>query len=51
MKNRVYLDYVQDILDSIRDIESFIKNMEFKEFKKDRKTVNAKHPKPTAQVI
>jgi len=23
-KNRTYLDYVQDILDSIRDIESFV---------------------------
>ena len=41
MKNRVYLDYVQDIIDSIRDIESFVKGMKFEEFKKDRKTVNA----------
>ncbi len=41
MKNRVYLDYVQDIIDSIRDIESFIKGMNFEEFKKDRKTINA----------
>jgi uncharacterized protein with HEPN domain len=39
--NRIYLDYVQDILDSIRDIESFIKGMTFEEFKKDRKTINA----------
>lgn len=39
--NRIYLDYVQDILDSIRDIESFIKEMTFEEFKKDRKTINA----------
>lgn len=28
----VYTDYVQDILDSINDIESFIKGMDFKEF-------------------
>jgi len=41
LKNRVYLDYVRDIIDSIRDIESFIKGMEFEEFKKDRKTINA----------
>lgn len=41
MRNRIYLDYVQDIIDSIRDIESFIKGMKFEEFKKDRKTINA----------
>lgn len=41
MKNRIYLDYVQDILDSILDIESFIKGMSFEEFRKDRKTINA----------
>lgn len=41
MKNRIYLDYVQDIIDSIRDIESFIKGMKFDEFKRDRKTINA----------
>jgi len=41
LKNRIYLDYVQDIIDSIRDIESFIKGMKFVEFKKDRKTINA----------
>jgi len=41
LKNRIYLDYVQDIVDSIRDIESFIKGMTFEEFKADRKTINA----------
>ncbi len=41
MKKRIYLDYVQDILDSIRDIEIFVKGMRFEEFKNDRKTVNA----------
>ena len=41
MRNRIYLDYVQDIIDSIRDVESFIKGMSFEEFKKDRKTINA----------
>lgn len=39
--SRIYLDYIQDILDSIRDIESFIKGMTFEKFKKDRKTINA----------
>jgi len=37
LKNRIYLDYVQDIIDSIRDIENFIKGISFEEFKKDRK--------------
>lgn len=41
MKDRIYLDYVQDIIDSIRDIEDFVKGMKFEEFKKDRKTINA----------
>lgn len=41
MKNRIYLDYVQDIIDSIRDVESFVKGMSFEEFRKDRKTINA----------
>lgn len=41
MKSRIYLDYVQDIVDSIRDIENFVRGMEFEEFKKDRKTINA----------
>jgi uncharacterized protein with HEPN domain len=39
--NRIYLDYIQDILDSIKDIESFVKGMTFETFKKDRKTINA----------
>jgi len=41
LKNRIYLDYVEDIIDSIRDIESFIKGMTLEEFKADRKTINA----------
>jgi uncharacterized protein with HEPN domain len=39
--NRIYLDYIQDILDSIKDKESFVKGMTFETFKKDRKTINA----------
>jgi len=41
MIKRVYTDYVQDILDSINDIENFIKGMNFNDFKNDRKTINA----------
>jgi len=41
MKRRDYRDYLQDILDSITDIESFIRGMSFEEFKRDRKTINA----------
>ena len=41
MKKRNYQDYLKDILDSINDIEDFIRNMSFKEFKKDKKTINA----------
>ena len=41
MIKRVYTDYVQDILDSINDIENYIKGMNFNDFKNDRKTINA----------
>ncbi|MCD6256889.1 DUF86 domain-containing protein [Candidatus Aerophobetes bacterium] len=41
MKRRDYRDYLQDILNSIKDIESFIENMDFKDFSKDKKTINA----------
>jgi len=41
MKRRDYRDYLQDILDSINDVASFIGGMGFEEFKRDRKTVNA----------
>jgi uncharacterized protein with HEPN domain len=40
MKKRNYQDYLKDILDSINDIEEFIRNMSFEEFKKDKKTIN-----------
>ena len=32
MKRRDYRDYLQDILNSIKDIESFIENMDFEDF-------------------
>jgi len=41
MKRRDYRDYLQDILDSIKDIESFVENMDFEDFSKDKKTTNA----------
>ena len=41
MVKRVYTDYIQDILDSIQDIENFIQGMNYKEFRDDRKTINA----------
>lgn len=41
MKKRDYRDYLQDILDSIEDIKSFIGNMDFEEFSKDKRTINA----------
>ena len=41
MRKRDYRDYLQDISDSIDDIENFVKGMGFEEFRKDRKTVNA----------
>ena len=41
MKTREYKDYVRDIIESISDIEVFIKNMTFTDFVKDKKTINA----------
>ncbi len=39
MKKRDYGDFVQDIIDSINDVENFIGRMDFEEFIKDKKTV------------
>jgi len=41
MKTRDYLDYLQDVLDSINDIDDFIRGMERDTFLSDKKTVNA----------
>jgi len=41
MKKREYMDYLNDILDAITDVASFIKGMHYKEFILDRKTLNA----------
>jgi uncharacterized protein with HEPN domain len=41
VKKREYRDYLQDILVSINDIESFTVNMDFLSFQKDKKTIYA----------
>ena len=41
MKKRDYRDYLKDIFDSVNDIKSFIGGMNFEEFKRDKKTINA----------
>lgn len=41
MKKRDYQDYLRDILDSINDIENFIRGMNLEEFKRDKKTMYA----------
>lgn len=43
MRRRVrdYQDYVQDMVDSIIEIESFIAGMNFEAFSRDKKTINA----------
>jgi uncharacterized protein with HEPN domain len=41
MKRRDYRDYLQDILDAVKDIKSFVDDMSFEQFRKDRKTLNA----------
>jgi uncharacterized protein with HEPN domain len=41
MRKRDFGDYIQDIQDSIDDIESFTKDMNFRQFSKDIKTINA----------
>jgi uncharacterized protein with HEPN domain len=38
---RDILDYIQDILTSIMDVEEFIEGMTFEDFSNDKKTVNA----------
>ncbi len=40
MKNREYRDYLQDIIDSINDIDSFTKDMNFDSFSNDKKTIS-----------
>ena len=41
MRKRVYWDYIQDIFDSIKDIEEFVKGFSSEDFESDRKTIYA----------
>ncbi|TET09118.1 DUF86 domain-containing protein [Candidatus Aerophobetes bacterium] len=41
MSKREFEDYIQDILDSINAIEEFVKELEFEDFVRDRKTIFA----------
>jgi len=41
MTERDYRDYLQDMLDSINEIEDFVGDLSFEEFRRDRKTINA----------
>lgn len=38
---RDYRDYINDILDSINDLDEFSKDMTFDDFLNDKKTINA----------
>jgi uncharacterized protein with HEPN domain len=41
MKKRLVADYLKDILDAIDEVETFIDNLTYDEFTKDKKTLNA----------
>lgn len=41
MIDKVYTDYINDILMSIQEIAVFVKDMTFEQFEADRKTINA----------
>ncbi len=41
MSKRDYSDFVQDIVDAIKSINSFIADMSFEDFSKDDKTISA----------
>jgi len=41
MKERDYRDYIQDIIESIKEVDSFIMGMDFEDFANDKKTINA----------
>lgn len=38
---RDFKDYIQDILSSIEEVEDFTEGLDFEDFLKDRKTINA----------
>jgi len=41
MKKREVEDYIQDILEAFGEVEDFTTGMEFEDFVKDKKTINA----------
>ena len=41
MTARTYLDYIQDMLEAVEEIESFTAGLSSEEFAGDRKTINA----------
>lgn len=41
MREKVYRDYIQDILTSLEEVEEFIHGLSFEEFTKEKKTRNA----------
>jgi uncharacterized protein with HEPN domain len=41
VKKREYRDYLQDIYDAINEVATFIEGMTYKDFLKDKKTINA----------
>ncbi len=41
MKNREYLDYVEDIVNSMTEARGFVENMDYEAFETDRKTTLA----------
>ena len=41
MIQKVYRDYIQDMIEAINDIESFVAGLSFEQFMNDKKTVNA----------
>lgn len=41
MSERSYLDFLDDILESIRVIEDYVEGMSYEEFREDRRTVDA----------
>ncbi len=41
IKDREFSDYLNDILEAIDDIQSFIKNMSFTDLESDKKTLYA----------
>lgn len=46
MTERQYLDYLQDIVESVNDIESFVSNMDFDTFDHEKVSPKGSSPDP-----